>query len=208
MKIDIAIIGAQKAGTTSLFNYLKQHPALLGHEQREMTYFFDDEEYATGEHEGLARYFPDETKGASFNGGYIVKHVLLMRSPTALDRLKRHNPQCRLVCVLRDPVKRAYSAYQYAQRRSWQEKGETFDEIVGRLIDQDGAENAVSDIRLDHLRRSDRQGFKAGALQHGLSTAVGEFIAIFDADFIPPSDFLEKTIPHFADPVIGCVQAR
>lgn len=63
-------------------------------------------------------------------------------------------------------------------------------------------------IQLEHVRRPDRRGFKAGALQHGLTSASGEFIAIFDADFIPPADFLQKTIPCFSDPRVGCVQTR
>jgi cellulose synthase/poly-beta-1,6-N-acetylglucosamine synthase-like glycosyltransferase len=63
-------------------------------------------------------------------------------------------------------------------------------------------------IEIKHVRRPDRRGFKAGALQHGLASARGEFVAIFDADFIPPPDFLERTIPCFADPDVGCVQTR
>jgi cellulose synthase/poly-beta-1,6-N-acetylglucosamine synthase-like glycosyltransferase len=63
------------------------------------------------------------------------------------------------------------------------------------------------DIELIH--RQDRRGFKAGALAHGLETARGEFIAIFDADFVPPSDFLQRTIPHLlAEPRLGFVQTR
>ncbi|NIO05338.1 MAG: glycosyltransferase [Proteobacteria bacterium] len=59
-----------------------------------------------------------------------------------------------------------------------------------------------------HLHRTDRRGYKAGALESGLARARGEFIAIFDADFIPPSDFLHKTLPYFTDSQVGMVQAR
>jgi cellulose synthase/poly-beta-1,6-N-acetylglucosamine synthase-like glycosyltransferase len=59
-----------------------------------------------------------------------------------------------------------------------------------------------------HLHRSDRTGFKAGALQAGMAVARGEFIAVFDADFLPPVDFLRRTVPFFADTGIGMVQAR
>lgn len=63
------------------------------------------------------------------------------------------------------------------------------------------------DVR--HVRRTNREGFKAGALKEGLVTARGEFIAIFDADFVPKQDFLLKTIPHFnTNPNIGMVQTR
>ncbi len=62
---------------------------------------------------------------------------------------------------------------------------------------------------IQYLHRVDRRGFKAGALEAGLKVASGEYIAIFDADFIPSSDFLMRTLPHFAgDPKIGMVQAR
>ncbi len=56
--------------------------------------------------------------------------------------------------------------------------------------------------------RSNRDGFKAGALAEGLKSAKGEFVAIFDADFVPPADFLQRTIHHFADPKIAMVQTR
>src|SRR6266446_2515842 len=59
-----------------------------------------------------------------------------------------------------------------------------------------------------YLHRDNREGYKAGALAEGLKTAKGEFIAIFDADFVPPSDFLLKCIHHFTDPKVGMVQTR
>jgi len=62
--------------------------------------------------------------------------------------------------------------------------------------------------RFHHVRRADRQGFKAGALSHGLPMAQGELIAIFDADFLPDPSFLTKLVPHFADPSVGVVQSR
>ena len=58
------------------------------------------------------------------------------------------------------------------------------------------------------LHRQNRQGFKAGALAEGLRSASGDFVAIFDADFIPQPDFLRQTIHHFVDHSIGMVQAR
>lgn len=61
---------------------------------------------------------------------------------------------------------------------------------------------------ISHLRRPTRAGFKSGALDAGLSVATGEFIAIFDADFVPPPDFLRQTIHHFTDSSIGLVQAE
>jgi len=60
-----------------------------------------------------------------------------------------------------------------------------------------------------HIHRKNRQGFKAGALKEGLNTATGEFVAIFDADFIPRKKFLKRTLPYFFhDDKIGLVQTR
>jgi cellulose synthase/poly-beta-1,6-N-acetylglucosamine synthase-like glycosyltransferase len=66
-------------------------------------------------------------------------------------------------------------------------------------------------VRVDVVRRADRSGYKAGALAHGLRTAQGEFIAIFDADFVPPRSFLHNTVPHFlgsCNAHVGFVQTR
>ncbi len=60
-----------------------------------------------------------------------------------------------------------------------------------------------------YLHRTNRVGFKAGALQEGLKEATGEFVAIFDADFLPPADFLRRTLPYLlADPKSGMIQTR
>ncbi|MCX6616476.1 MAG: glycosyltransferase family 2 protein [Acidobacteria bacterium] len=61
---------------------------------------------------------------------------------------------------------------------------------------------------VSYHHRDNRQGFKAGALAAGLEQARGEFIAIFDADFVPPPDFLHRTIHYFTDPGVGMVQGR
>jgi cellulose synthase/poly-beta-1,6-N-acetylglucosamine synthase-like glycosyltransferase len=61
---------------------------------------------------------------------------------------------------------------------------------------------------ITYHHRTNRHGFKAGALQEGMQTAKGEFIAIFDADFVPPEDWLIRVVHHFADPEIGMVQTR
>jgi cellulose synthase/poly-beta-1,6-N-acetylglucosamine synthase-like glycosyltransferase len=62
---------------------------------------------------------------------------------------------------------------------------------------------------IHHVRRGNREGYKAGALKEGLKIAKGEFVAIFDADFIPNPEFLRKTLPYFSiDPKMGMVQTR
>lgn len=63
-------------------------------------------------------------------------------------------------------------------------------------------------IDVHHLRRTSRVGYKAGALAHGEQQASGELIAVLDSDFVVPPDFLRRGVLPFADPVVGCVQAR
>ena len=81
------------------------------------------------------------------------------------------------------------------------------DETV-ELIDRVVAEQRAKGIMIEAVRRPERVGFKAGALQYGLGVAKGEFVAIFDADFVPYPDFLKNTIPYFEDEGIGVVQTR
>ena len=87
------------------------------------------------------------------------------------------------------------------------------------LDDSDDETTALALARVEHhqrrgldielVRRPDRRGFKAGALAVGLTRARGEFIAIFDADFVPPADFLRRTIPPFLTrPALGLIQTR
>nr|WP_299032534.1 glycosyltransferase [uncultured Tenacibaculum sp.] len=70
------------------------------------------------------------------------------------------------------------------------------------------AELQKTGLDIKHIRRENRQGFKAGALKEGLKTAKGEFIAIFDADFLPKENWLLETVPYFKNPKIGVVQTR
>tara|TARA_Y100001001_G_scaffold133344_1_gene133505 strand:- start:730 stop:2235 length:1506 start_codon:yes stop_codon:yes gene_type:complete len=77
-------------------------------------------------------------------------------------------------------------------------------EIVARKV----AELRRRGVAIVHLHRTDRQGFKAGALAAGLGSALGEFICVFDADFLPPRDLLKRSLPHFGAPEVGMVQAR
>ena len=71
---------------------------------------------------------------------------------------------------------------------------------------------AAQGMPIAYIHRSNREGYKAGALENGLKTSKGEFVAIFDADFVPAPDFLQRTIPYFKNPTggagIGMVQTR
>jgi cellulose synthase/poly-beta-1,6-N-acetylglucosamine synthase-like glycosyltransferase len=76
--------------------------------------------------------------------------------------------------------------------------------VARRLVEQYAARGCP----ISYHHRSNREGYKAGALAKGMRTSKGEFIAIFDADFVPSEDFLLRTIHHFSDPKIGMVQTR
>ena len=67
---------------------------------------------------------------------------------------------------------------------------------------------AAHGLPIRYIHRTNRAGFKAGALENGLKSAQGEFVCIFDADFLPEPDFLRRTIPYFQNPAIGMVQTR
>lgn len=81
------------------------------------------------------------------------------------------------------------------------------DETVA-MIGKKVAELKEKGLEINHLHRTNREGFKAGALREGLKSAKGELIAIFDADFLPEADWLLRTVPYFNDPETGVVQTR
>lgn len=77
-------------------------------------------------------------------------------------------------------------------------------EIIARKVEALKAQG----FDIEQVRRDNRVGFKAGALEYGQKISKGEFIAVFDADFVPNPDFLLNTVPYFSNPEIGLVQAR
>ncbi len=102
----------------------------------------------------------------------------------------------------------AVAAFDYPKDRlEVQVLDDSTDDTVA-IIQSKVEELRTEGLDIVHVRRSDRSGFKAGALQYGLDHAKGDFIAIFDADFIPKKDFLKKTTEQFIDDNIGMVQTR
>ncbi len=81
------------------------------------------------------------------------------------------------------------------------------DETVG-ICRRKVEEYKAKGFDIEHITREIRTGYKAGALKDATHSAKGEFIAIFDADFLPKKDFLRRTIRHFEDPEVGVVQTR
>ncbi|MCS6965959.1 MAG: glycosyltransferase family 2 protein [Candidatus Kapabacteria bacterium] len=103
---------------------------------------------------------------------------------------------------------RAVCALDYPRERlQIQVLDDSTDETT-QLLERLCTEYRARGFLIEHIRRGVREGFKAGALRYGLQYARGEFIAIFDADFVPRPDFLQRTLPYFADPRVGMVQTR
>jgi len=108
-KVDLMIIGAQKAGTTSLKNYLGQHPKIVTHLQTEFTYYFPNSPDGSDFDLVFKYYFPVSTEGNSAK--LIAKCAAMYVDEESLQRLKNANPECLLVLLMRNPVDRAYSSY-------------------------------------------------------------------------------------------------
>lgn len=106
--IRMFIVGAQKAGTTSLKHYLGEHPQIMTHLQKEFAFFYDDEEYSAGIDTAFRKYFGGIHPGMTL----VAKNAGLYVKEAGLKRLHHHNPDCKIVLILRNPVERTYSAFQ------------------------------------------------------------------------------------------------
>ncbi len=113
-KINLMIIGAQKAGTTSLFKYLCEHPDIEGHLTQEFSFFISDEEYKKGIISAYKKYFKKFN-----NKKLIAKNAGLYVSEKGLKRLKEHNPNCKLIFIIREPVARTISSYKMEVNSGW-----------------------------------------------------------------------------------------
>jgi hypothetical protein len=102
------ILGAMKAGTTSLARYLAQHREICLSGPKKETYFFETEEYHEGIEHYLRKYYP-EWNGERVIGEASVSNLFL---PFAADRIRADFPDARLICILRNPVDRAYSQWR------------------------------------------------------------------------------------------------
>lgn len=125
-KIDFLIIGAQKCGTTSLYDYLKQHPDIFLPNAKEIHYFAEDECYRQGEGY-LDPLYAAHGAESAVGGAYVH----LMYFPHVPARIHAYNPAMRCIAVLRNPIDRAYSAYWFARRNGW-ETCRTFEEALER----------------------------------------------------------------------------
>lgn len=103
----------------------------------------------------------------------------------------------------------AIEKLDYPQDRLYVQVLDDSTDNTTEIIAQSVARLKAKGIDIAHIHRSERVGYKGGALEHGLKYVKGEYIAIFDADFIPPSNFLKETLPYLhLDKKIGCLQTR
>ncbi|MFZ5571717.1 MAG: glycosyltransferase [Thermodesulfobacteriota bacterium] len=103
---------------------------------------------------------------------------------------------------------RAVTRLEYPKRKLHIQVLDDSDDATSRLAAKLVAHFRKQGFRFDHVRRPHRNGFKAGALQHGLGISTAGIVAIFDADFLPPPDFLKRTVPHLLEEGVGMVQTR
>lgn len=154
--IDLLIAGAQKAGTTSLTDYLAQHPAICAHERSEISFFIDDEEHGRGWGASFDRFYGHCRPDAVL----LAKSVAVLGSSALMARVYAHNPAIRIIVVLRNPVDRAVSAYRYAVRKGL-ETIDTFDEAVEAPLSRHGGDTVrvrntsylAQGAYLSHVRR-------------------------------------------------------
>ncbi len=107
-----------------------------------------------------------------------------------------------------DRLLKAVTAIDYPHEKyEIQVLDDSTDETV-KVAEAIVARYAAKGFDISYIHRSDRTGFKAGALENGLHSAKGELVAIFDADFVPKPDCLRKLVDFFVDPLVGCAQMR
>jgi hypothetical protein len=123
--LDATIIGVEKAGTTSLLRYLSAHEHIASHKSREMPFFVDEQMFRKGWESAYRRFFGEGEEGKLL----LAKNVGCIFWEYGPQRLFDHNPDMKVIAVLRNPINRAYSAYRYS-RQMGRENLETFEEAI------------------------------------------------------------------------------
>ncbi|HKR59002.1 MAG TPA: glycosyltransferase, partial [Pyrinomonadaceae bacterium] len=153
-------------------------------------------------------------------GGYRVKQVIdfwryrkfvpepkARFSPEELPVITVQLPLFNEMYVVERLVKSVTEIDYPRDRFQIQVLDDSTDETV-KIAEATVAKYAAQGFDIQYIHRSDRTGFKAGALENGIKHAKGELIAIFDADFVPKPDCLRKLVDFFTDPMVGCAQMR
>ncbi len=143
--VQFLVIGAQKAGTTSLFRYLSAHPQIFMPGQKELAYFSDDERYTRGREAYLSEHFSRAVPGQVC--GEASPHYMCFQK--CAERIQTQFPQVRLLAVLRNPVDRAYSHYRMAQRRGLEPQ--SFGRAVHAQLLRRSRDDAAVDLQRDYV---------------------------------------------------------
>ncbi|MFQ3223788.1 MAG: cellulose synthase/poly-beta-1,6-N-acetylglucosamine synthase-like glycosyltransferase [Lentimonas sp.] len=146
--------------------------------------------------------------GKAANEACELKHADRFNTPELLPVVTTQIPLYNEINVA-ERVIRAVAGIEYPQARHEIQVLDDSDDETCALVDRVAAELREAGYLISVFRRDDRVGYKAGALEAGMAVCKGEYIAIFDSDFIPPKDFLIRTLPHlWEDERCGLVQAR
>lgn len=175
---DIYIIGTQKSGTTTLYDWLAQHPQIYGHPlAKDYPYFSNDQAYQDGPAQFHA-FVKDTPQDRLALGG----EANAMYAPLGAQRMHEMMPAAHLIAILRDPVARAYSAYAYA---------------VERLIEDRTFEQAIND-ELQGMHYESSDAAQRDYLNHGnYSKQLHEVLRFFPQDHVKVVIFEElKCKPH------------
>jgi cellulose synthase/poly-beta-1,6-N-acetylglucosamine synthase-like glycosyltransferase len=153
-------------------------------------------------------------------GGYRIKQVIdFWRYRGFVPQPKSHYSEADLPLItvqlplfnemyVVERLLKAVTEFDYPKDRlEIQVLDDSTDETVN-LAEATVNKYAREGFNISYIHRSDRTGFKAGALENGLKTASGDFLAIFDADFVPKPDCLRRLVHYFSDPAVGCAQMR
>ncbi|HEX5151083.1 MAG TPA: sulfotransferase domain-containing protein [Parafilimonas sp.] len=151
-EIDLMIIGAQKAGTTSLNRYLSQHPKIYTHYTQEFGMFSSIENYEKGLAYYIDQCVSDERKKLDDDFMFFAKTVGLMYKPELLNKLRGINPDIKVVLVLRNPIERAFSAFWYCKKNGL-EPYDTFKDAI-YVNDPGRFKNERFQLDCDYIGRS------------------------------------------------------
>ncbi len=125
-KVDLAIIGIHKAGTTSLFEMIKQHPSISTHVGGQFPYIFGEDDYQKKYKESLSKHVDSIGKESTL----MIRDMSLSQNMAALKNFRTLFPDAKLVISLREPVSRAYSAYCYSLTTGYQNSDYSFDQVL------------------------------------------------------------------------------
>jgi len=138
--VDFLVIGAQKAGTTSLFKYLSDHPQIYMPSEKEVEFFHDDQKFSRGKEWYYNAYFANADP-RSVKGEASTHYMMYGCAP---ERIHQLYPDIKLISLLRNPIDRAYSHYRMAVRRGLEKR--TFEQAISEAIQA----KTVLDSEIDH----------------------------------------------------------